>query len=343
MRRRKLSLSVLLALTLAAPAEGQGARALTGEVVGADGGSVAGVRVSLRGAAFADSTRADSAGRFSLPLPAGAEADTLELSVTDPDSAGGRYHPARVRVARGDLREEEGIVLVPREWAIPAGAYAGVRVEISLARAFLPVCVGCTSFFRPAVGGGTGVPRDLVRTWPEEAFPLRVAFDREDAPAPITARDSVRFWRGVEEMEAVFGSDLFRPARYAEAFPGVGDTSDDVVLVQVDPALRGSGLGISTAFGSEIVYGEVRVRWGRLLDEGDARMLVAHELMHALGLGHTCSWRSVLADLRCRDLSSPVPTAEDVAYAQLARRVRQLQREHGARWGLQAALAGETG
>lgn len=71
--------------------------------------------------------------------------------------------------------------------------------------------------------------------------------------------------------------------------------------------------------------------------------LVIHELMHALGVGHTCAWRSVAADLRrCPGRRSPVPTAEDVAYTQVLYRVRHLQTARGARWGLEAALAGEA-
>ena len=51
---------------------------------------------------------------------------------------------------------------------------------------------------------------------------------------------------------------------------------------------------------------------------------------------------SIAADLqRCPELRASSPTPEDVAYAQLFYRVRDLQRASGARWGLEAAVAGE--
>jgi catechol 2,3-dioxygenase-like lactoylglutathione lyase family enzyme len=314
---------------------------VTGRVISADGGNVAGVWVFVRGAAHADSVQVDASGSFALEVPSGVGDDTLEISTDAADPAARRYHPALVRLPRREVAGEHVFVLVPREWTIPTGTYAGTRVEISLERAFRPVCRGCTSFYRRGRDPWGKAPRDLVRTWPESMFPLRVAFDREEPGGVITPRDSVDFWRAVEGMEIVFGTDLFRPASYRETLSTEEGSPDDVVLVQVDPTIRASGIGIASAYGNEIVYGEVRVRWASLIGAGDGEHLVAHELMHSLGLGHTCSWPSVLADSRCAGRRSPVPTPQDVAYAQLVRRVRQLQRVHGARWGLWAARSGE--
>jgi hypothetical protein len=332
-------LSLLLPLLLGG-AGSPAAPAVAGKVIPADEGSLAGVWVFVRGAGVADSVPVDSAGNFSLPLPAGAAGDTLEVAVDAADPAARRYHPALVRLPRGELAGEHGFVLVPRVWTIPAGTYTGMRVEISLERAFRRTCRDCTAFYRRGSDPWTG-PRDLVRTWPESVYPLRVAFDREAPGGRISARDSVDFWRAAEAMEAVFGADLFRPASYREALWSQEDAAEDVVLVQVDHSIRASGIGITSAYGNEIVYGEVRVKWASLIGADDGEHLVAHELMHSLGLGHTCSWQSVVADSRCGAQRSPVPTPHDVAYAQLVRRVRQLQRVHGARWALWAARSGE--
>ncbi|HEV2148172.1 MAG TPA: hypothetical protein VGR37_12280 [Longimicrobiaceae bacterium] len=322
------------ALSAAAQADGP---AVAGRVVAADGGSVAGVRVVLSDGAFAESATVGSDGRFVLPLPKGVGRDGLTLAVREGDAAAARYHPAEVRVEAKDVDEGQDFVLVPREWTIPAGAYAGERVEISPRLAFAPVCDGCSAFLRRGAGTEAG-----VRTWPEAFFPLRVVFDREFSGAPVTARDSVWFWRGAEALERDFGARLVRPARFSEA-AAVGDsTPNDIIYVQIDPSLRAAGLGVSGAYGRDIVYGEVRLQRGSLLAEPSGAGLVAHELLHALGFGHTCSWRSVMAlESRCPAKRAPRATAEDVAYAQVVRRVRELQREHGARWGLEAALAGE--
>src|SRR6185436_9846989 len=108
-----------------------------------------------------------------------------------------------------------------------------------------------------------------------------------------------------------------------------------------DAEMRGLG-GIGTAVSSsdDIDYGDVRLNRRALRGEEAAPGLVAHELMHTLGFGHTCAWRSVVADVRrCPQLRAPTATEEDVAYAELAAEVRALLRGHPQRWGLEAALA----
>lgn len=339
--RSLLAALVLLGgAALAAPAPAQsGGDAVTGRVVAADGGSAAGLRVVVSGSTFADSATTDSTGSYTLRLPARVVDDSVELVAREADPASGRYHPAAVRLGRRDLAGEHAFVLVPRAWTIPAGTYAGTTVEISPRLAFQPVCGGCSAFLKRSslVGGG-------VRTWPDALFPLRVVFDREFSPLPISPRDSVSFWRGAEELERDFGADLLRPAPYS-ASASVGDSvPSDLIFVLLDPSLRVSGLGTAGAYGDDIVFGEVRFKGSSLLSGGEGRDVVVHELMHAMGLGHTCSWRSVMAvSTRCPGMRSERATPEDVAYAQVVRRVRQLQRQVGARWGLEAALAGEEG
>ena len=179
-----------------------------------------------------------------------------------------------------------------------------------------------------------------MQSWPDEVFPLRIAFDRDPPAAGLTARDSVRFWGFAEDVERTVGLDLFRPVPYWETLPE-GDGPTDVILVRIDPALRSAGLGVVISNGGDISYGVVRIQRVSALGRPEGARLVAHELMHALGFGHTCEWRSVMADLdRCRALASALPTPEDVAHAQLLHRVRALQRVHGARWGIGAVVVG---
>lgn len=336
---RNLVAAVLL-LAGAAPAAAQSpAAVVTGRVVAADGAPAAGVRVVVTGPAFGDSTTTDADGSYAIPLPASVRDAPLELAVREGVLPSGRYHPAAVRLRAGEAEAAHGFVLVPRAWTIPAGSYAGSTVEISPRLAFEPVCRGCSAFLKRTDGIAGG-----VRTWPEALFPLRVVFDREYSPVPVSPRDSAAFWRGAEALERDFGADLVRPAPYSES-AAVGDSvPSDLIFVLIDPSLRVSGLGVAGAYGDDLVFGEVRVRGGGLLAGPDGPDLVTHELLHALGLGHTCSWRSVMAvQTRCPGMRAERATPEDVAYAQVVRRVRELQRAHGARWGLEAALAGEEG
>ena len=327
-----------------APAR-QDAGSLRGHVRAADGGPVAGVRVHLRTGAFADSAVVDSGGGFSLRVPAGRAGDTVEVRAEAADSLAGRYHPSLARVSRAEATgREHGFVLVPREWAIAAGSHAGRRVELNVEAAFQRACAGCSAFWLRYGPAGGDTSRRTVRGWPERSFPLRVAFDRDNSGNDVSRRDSVAFWRIAERVDAAFGERLFRPAPYAATLgPEGGDAPEDVVLVWIEPSLPYSGLGTTGGTAGDITFGSVWLQRASQIASPDGPQIVAHELVHTLGFGHTCAWRSVLADSsRCRGLQTEEPTPEDVAHVQVFRRVRALQREHGARFGLEAALAAIT-
>ncbi|CAN5860361.1 hypothetical protein BH20GEM3_BH20GEM3_09880 [soil metagenome] len=316
---------------------------IAGQVFSADGAPVHGLRFFLRAASFADSVDVDPAGRFSLALPEQLPDQVIELSLDAIDRATRRFHPALVWLRREELAGEQRFILVPREWTISQGSFAGTTVTTSLQRAFTPPCTGCSAFYERAGTRATFLARTPIQSWPEARFPLRVAFDREDVAEVFTARDSVEFWRVAESIHRDVGSELFRPVRYEETLAGEGEGEpEDVILVWVDPSLPYSGLGTAVSEGGKIVHGSVRLRRAGLTSSTGAPELLTHELVHALGFGHTCAWRSVVADpTRCRSLRSPSLTPEDVAYMQLLRRVRELQQTHRARWGIETALAGE--
>jgi hypothetical protein len=254
--------------------------------------------------------------------------------------AAAAYHPARVRLAPAEVAKELEIVLVPLRWTIHTGRYAGRQVELRLARAFTPPCASCTGFFR-ALKARADSGRTRLQGWPAERFPLRVAFDREWNGEVVTAGDSAAFWREAEELGEVFGADLFRPANFPDAAPREQGAPDDVILVWFDPDMRGiGGIGTAVSDGDAIEYGDLRLNRQALREVATAPGLVAHELMHTLGFGHTCAWRSVVADVRrCPSLRAPTATEDDVAYVELAAAIRSLLRERGGRWSLEAALA----
>lgn len=320
---------------------------LRGRVVAADGGRTDSLRAFVRWRAAGDtamrvdSAAVDSAGRFALPLPDGA-ADSLELIVDAADRARRTYHPALARMPRRQAQGEQGLVLVPRTWTIPSGRYAGRGVAISPHRAGTPVCDRCSVFWvRAQPQGQQAVP---YQGWPMSRFPLRTAFDREHSIPAGTAPDSGAFWLAVEEMEAAFGMDLFRPVAYARTLAqGLDpDAPDDVVHVLIDVNLPVTGLTMVLARRGIMDYAAVSLQRRRELFTEYGPELVAHEMMHALGFGHTCEWRSVTAvQGRCPQMRAPAPTPEDVAHAQVLYRVRDLQRTGALRWGLDAATAGE--
>jgi hypothetical protein len=332
---------LLVALAWGRGAAAQQPGVLRGRVIAAGEGTAGVLRVFVRGSRGADSAMVDGAGRFSVALPPLRARDTVEVVVDAADPEVRRFHPARVVLGAAEVGREHELVLVPLVWTVRGGRYAGSRVEVRVSRAFAQPCGRCASFYRwspPYPGPG----RAEVQGWPRERFPLRVAFNREWSGVEVTARDSGVFWREAAEVEAAFGDGMFRPARYAETLPRDDDEAGDVIVVWFDPELRGSGgFGTAVAIGDDIEFGDLRLRRG-VLDPGSPPGLVPHELMHTLGYGHTCAFRSVLADVsRCPELRAAVPTPEDVAYVQLADQVRALQHAGRERWAFAAALAGE--
>lgn len=313
---------------------------VTGRVIAAGGGDVRGVRVFARAGALADSAMADSAGRFAVTLPGLASTDSVELWVDAAEPGARAFHAARLRLAPREVAREHEVVLVPLQWTIAAGRYAGRQVEVRLERAFSGACAGCTGFFR-RMTATDALGRTWLQGWPAERFPLRVAFDREWSGVAVTARDSAAFWRETDELEETFGADVFRPANFLDAVPRESGGPDDVILVWFDPDMRGiGGIGTAVSDGHDIEYGDLRLNRGALRESAANPGLVPHELMHTLGFGHTCAWRSVAADVRrCAHLRAPTATEEDVAYVQLAAEIRALVRERRGRWALEAALA----
>ncbi|HEU4881054.1 MAG TPA: hypothetical protein VFT45_02380, partial [Longimicrobium sp.] len=342
-----IALALMLAAALAAPAQAQEPGVLRGRVVAADGARPDSLRAFVRWRAVGDtavrmdSAAVDSAGRFALPIPAGA-ADSLQLIVDAADRTRRAYHPALARIHRREAQAEQGIVLVPRRWTLAGGRYAGQAVEISPHRARTPVCPRCSVFWVRMQSPGQEAVR--FQGWPMSRFPLRVGFDRAHSMPVGAAPDSAAFWLGVDNVEDAFGMDLFRPVRspqtLAQGIEGMSPT--DVVLVLIDPSLPVAGLTMVLGPPGIVEYAAVSLQRRDVVRTTYGAELVAHEMMHALGFGHTCAWRSISADItRCPQLRTPVPSPEDVAHAQVLYRVRDLQRAGGLRWGLDAATAGE--
>ncbi|HET6765456.1 MAG TPA: carboxypeptidase-like regulatory domain-containing protein [Longimicrobiaceae bacterium] len=326
--------SILVASAATGAAAQSPAPVLRGRVVAANGASVAGVRVAVRSGLLADTATVDSSGAFAIPVPAGRGAVEVRAAVDSASAAA--FYPALGMVRREDVGEEQGFVLVPRVWAITAGRYAGQPVEIDLARAFRPACGDCSGFFRFR-GGRLTSTRGRTLTWPAQQLPVRVAFDRDREGGPqLGARDSAAFWTAAAALEAALGERLFRASSYPDALPR-DETPGDVVLVRADPTLHDAGLTTVVSGEDGISYAAVRFQTAALFTErgGD---VVSHEMLHSVGIGHTCSWRSVMAPAGCPGQRTDVATPQDVAHVQLLLRMGELQRDPGLRWGMEEAL-----
>jgi hypothetical protein len=129
-------------------------------------------------------------------------------------------------------------------------------------------------------------------------------------------------------MERDLGATLFQPEDVG------GDTSRaDVVRVEIKSQAADGHTFVSWDQPGDINEGVVQFRHTATLHDSH---VVTHELLHLLGFGHSTSWTTISQPMGGRE---PRLTPEDVAYVQLAMRLRRLQLQTGARPGL--PLAGQ--
>jgi hypothetical protein len=325
---RPLLLALAGALSLAAPLAAQ----LRGSVYAVDGRELSGVWVHESCGAARDSAVVGAGGDFSLAADCAGRAPSLSL--IDPE---GRYLPSMPRMRPRVGGGEPVFLLVPRDWTIGSGTHAGSVVDVDLRGATRPACAGCSAFYGREDTVHMHPPG--IPIWLEHSLPLRVAFSEDDG-VEVSEADSTAFMRVVESLEEDLGRPWFRASRMTDIMDGpVGDRLGSII-VGIDPALQTTGRGNWAAQGGEIVAGMVYLKSARVIRDPDNASVVAHELMHALGFGHTCSWPSVMAKESCPRFWTDAPTRDDVAHAQLLLRLRTLERKYGIYGTINAALAG---
>jgi hypothetical protein len=209
---------------------------------------------------------------------------------------------------------------VPRSWRIDAGTYEGQTLPINADVAMRRTSAE-SPFWRLAPISGVG-PRTLLG-WRESDLPLQVAFDRQRSSEVITAADSAAFWNIAARMERDLGVSLFAPADVR------GDTMRaNFVRVQISGQIAEGHTFVSWSSAGDITDGVVQLRHAATLRDPH---VVTHELLHLLGFGHTNAWATVAQPAGGHEQGL---TPQDVAYVQLAMRLRRLQRETGAVPGL---------
>jgi len=178
---------------------------------------------------------------------------------------------------------------------IESGSYAGIVV---------PIAKGSATRRGQRIWRLTSRDDKRVVGWNPSRFPIAVAFRPGSG---ITADDSVEFWRTVAQMENDLGVGIFSPATISS-----GDDPDDVILVGIKQMAGDDGVTFVTWSGNGSLY-DARVFFSspaKLRERGT----VTHELMHALGFGHTSDFGSIMNSSPSVQRLSP----RDVAYVQLA-------------------------
>lgn len=184
-------------------------------------------------------------------------------------------------------------------YAIEAGTYSGMIVATRQAAATRRG----SHFWRLTSSGD----RRIVG-WNPTRFPVGVAFRPNRG---ISADDSIAFWKILGQMQLDLGVQVFRPTTVTR-----DDDPDDVIVVDIKAMSNDEGVTYITWSRNGAVYdARVFLRSPSKLHEAG---VVTHEMMHALGFGHTSAWSSIMNESPI----TPRLTERDVAYAQIALRGR---------------------
>jgi hypothetical protein len=315
------------------PLPGPGDMRVTGRAFLHDGSAPAGLRVILDGDIRVSAPLAAD-GTFSVE--GRVSGDSVDVIIDIASDAPRTTLPALVRVSArtpATLR----VVLVPAHWTITGGSYGGEPVAISADAAFRPPCtnpsnINCDGYYPRAWFGG-------VKIWPHASLPVPLAFDHGGSHRPVSAADSAAFWEIAESVNATTGLPLFRAARAIDVAVAPNGTPSGGIAVRVDTTLATYAAFTNWWWNAngELVAGVIRVR---ALHHLRSAGLMSHELLHTHGYKHSCAWATVMDGYGC-NMQRTAPSAPDVAYLQLARRVHETQRANSAPHGLVAALQGE--
>jgi hypothetical protein len=215
-------------------------------------------------------------------------------------------------------------------WTIERGSYAGTTVPLRFDAATSARGAG-EHFLRLSSRQANEAG---VVGWPSGSYPIPVAFRRNRWVSAITPADSMAFWQTLDGMNADLGLTVFRPETVKK-----GADPEDVVIVDLrDMADRDGFSRMSWSSVGELSDVRVTFRDASLLHNSH---VVAHELMHALGFGHTTAWKSVVNPRDAYGL--PRLTPEDVAYAEVAMHSRESHERADMRKRIALAVEREAG
>lgn len=293
-----------------------------------------------------DSVAAQSDGSAVLVVPT---TDSVDLRVIS--SGAGAYYSSQARV-RASRDTTIDVILVPTHWTVRKGAYLGSEQTIDLVAAF-----GSDTDDTHFLNKFSQV-RTMLVAWSPSSLPISIGFDTTRLWKPMTTTDSANFWQVTNDVNAIIGETVFKPAGPVPFAPtGAIGVRLDSTVAALGEAVLGTNLSrcspaarVCTAVQGEIWMLRYDVYWGGdhtmpyipPLTEESSRM-IAHELMHTLGFGHACYWPSVMmvTKFQCVRVSSiPTrPTATDVAYIELVFELAKLLGIHPAAWHVAEALA----
>lgn len=327
-------------------------------------------RVTVQSARDTSSTITTN-GAFELRVMSDEEALRIQVDASrGEDSA---FHPALLRAQVDELTAGITILMIPFQWRIEKGRYAGDAVTISMHEALYAPETALPPYLDGEIRDE--LYRAAPARWNPENRPIPVAIRNATPDArSFTARDSAWVRAALNETEVVFGRDLFRQAETEDIdWPQLKTPPEGALGVIIDTvggAHECTGGGYRrgqtvwelpptlakvwqnpppagyTEEGGHI-RSALNIYCHHLFEERTQEAVISsiqHEVLHALGFGHGCGIPSHMA-YRCEPQTDGIRTFDisphDVAYWELRDAVFDAVQTHDARRGFLPALFGE--
>ncbi len=246
-------------------------------------------------------------GRATLTVPANVAIATVRVF------GDSRYDESRTDVSITNGAEYR-FVMIPKAYVTPMGLGAGQTFPVSV-----------DGMYRMVGDPSQGVPMTswMFSTGSTEPpihgvadFPHFLCFNRGASNQTITGQDSTIIWGAIEEhLHTKLGMQMFKPGTY-----GINCRA----YIRFNSARGSEGWAWNASY-QHTPTSPFYAEFGGLLPPL-LRRTVAHELFHALGFGHTCSWQTNMSTVGCSasEASSGISVG-DVAMFHLVREVRLME------------------
>ncbi|GEM_PF-4344479 len=278
----------------------------------------------------ADSVRVNSDGTGFVPTLSGLK-DTAKVVVRGSNEV----FPTLARVEKKYFGNYVQVSSV-KSWTIPTGTYAGQTVVLSMEKAYKETLPQPTGLFpRWQKPGENGAYRYTVSGY--TTYPIKVAVFRSRSNFTLSAVDEGKWWNRVNETNQTLGFNGFVQSDTTSVNASGG------IRVVFDSS-RTSG-GVDNPTKGDYVFGTVTIGPGTsgtlVILDPQYGGVAKHELMHASApFAHTCQYPSVMEQNCLRNVPNDL-TPGDVAYWNLMRLVRGLERKYNTRFSLAQTHQGE--
>ena len=227
------------------------------------------------------------------------------------------------------------VIMTPKLYNTPSCATTGPSraIAIDLEKAYktpIPVDgpfgtgVDNIPFFIRKVVNGSWVY--AVGSW--KSWPVKVAF-----ASAISAYDSAGYWTMVDSLNRAMCTPVFAPAKISEVNQAGG------ISVNLDPNGGVNGM-VGELYKGDYVSGAENFSSPAVVFHPPLFTGPPHEGVHNLGIGHTCSWMSLMY-YGCGTSRDNSILPEDVAYILLMQKIRALERKYNTRFSLAWSHQGE--